>query len=780
MFCFLIYSSAWFYSFWARCFLFRKGEADAAISVLTQCSLALSRSIQAGSSNDSGSTDALLPYMAESFTLLAKWLQEHSVQGVAPLKNIATLKELANANQLEDVDHAALVSRLMERASQFAPSSAESWLAWGQFQYAGAEKGVRLTAEHLQGALPAENAARLIESVDELAGGIERTLSNDAALKKKPAVLKRLLAEVRTRKSASVDGFNGALKSFFRYLNIQKPESSGHRRNTVDVTLRVLRILSRNLEEADPPLKDIWAAEIERTPSSSWTSITPQLLSMLQHGQPWFKTLICQLLGRLASDRPHLLVFPLAIGAAGLAWSWSNDSSNPPEEKEEADDDPVDAEASELQKFYQDMLDQVTHKVPEMVKDVQLLLKELRRIVLLRDELWVAVLQQVHPQMEQLITKLQGQGQRLNKKPGLSESARKQLLHQNFSIHFQPILQVLEAVTSITEGPPETPHETWFHQRYSKIISDGMEQLRNFASNSEERFNPQELWAPFKNMFQQLQHVNYRRSVLKLEDMSPSLHQLKGTRIPLPGVDGDKKEAALFINSIENHVIVLPTKTKPKKFIFSGSDGKRYAYLFKGMEDLHLDQRIMQILSLANVLLEDSSKCRYKARHYGVIPLGPRSGLIQWVEGVTPLFALYKRWLQRQAANAAQGKGDNAAATVPRPSELFYNKLSPLLEADGLSADPRQRSQWPIETLRRVLNELMDETPKDLVARELWLGSVNAEQWWNCTLRFGRSCAVMSIIGYVIGLGDRHLDNVLVDLRCGEVNNLLSRRFLGR
>lgn len=161
------------------------------------------------------------------------------------------------------------------------------------------------------------------------------------------------------------------------------------------------------------------------------------------------------------------------------------------------------------------------------------------------------------------------------------------------------------------------------------------------------------------------------------------------------------------------------------------------------MEDLHLDQRIMQVLSLTNVLLSES-KNRYRARHYGVIPLGPRSGLIQWVEGVTPLFALYKRWLQRQAANTTQAKGDkgkrkhnfmlyhvgfriklkflsifldNTITAVPRPSELFYNKLTPLLEAEGLSADPRQRNQWPIDILRRVQTELMDETPKDLVAR---------------------------------------------------------------
>ena len=39
----------------------------------------------------------------------------------------------------------------------------------------------------------------------------------------------------------------------------------------------------------------------------------------------------------------------------------------------------------------------------------------------------------------------------------------------------------------------------------------------------------------------------------------------------------------------------------------------------------------------------------YRARHYSVTPLGPRSGLIQWVEGATPLFGLYKKWQQREA-----------------------------------------------------------------------------------------------------------------------------------
>lgn len=100
-----------------------------------------------------------------------------------------------------------------------------------------------------------------------------------------------------------------------------------------------------------------------------------------------------------------------------------------------------------------------------------------------------------------------------------------------------------------------------------------------------------------------------------------------------------------------------------------GSDGGRYTFLFKGMEDLHLDERIMQLLSICNGLLArgGGGSCP-RARHYAVTPLGSRSGLIQWLDGVTPLFALYKRWQQREAAPAL------------RPSELFYGKLAPLLK----------------------------------------------------------------------------------------------------
>ena len=101
--------------------------------------------------------------------------------------------------------------------------------------------------------------------------------------------------------------------------------------------------------------------------------------------------------------------------------------------------------------------------------------------------------------------------------------------------------------------------------------------------------------------------------------------------------------------SFDNTLTILPTKTKPKRIGVYASDGRRYTYLFKGLEDLHLDERIMQFLDIANTLMRAKRTTDdYSARHYSVVPLGPRSGLIQWVEGANTLFSFYKRWQQRQ------------------------------------------------------------------------------------------------------------------------------------
>lgn len=90
----------------------------------------------------------------------------------------------------------------------------------------------------------------------------------------------------------------------------------------------------------------------------------------------------------------------------------------------------------------------------------------------------------------------------------------------------------------------------------------------------------------------------------------------------------------------------------------------------------------MQALQICNLMLARSSKRswpEYRARHYAVTPLGPRSGLIQWVGGATPLFFIYRKWQQRQAQILhSLEKKNGAASAVPeveRPTDMYQKQL---------------------------------------------------------------------------------------------------------
>lgn len=52
------------------------------------------------------------------------------------------------------------------------------------------------------------------------------------------------------------------------------------------------------------------------------------------------------------------------------------------------------------------------------------------------------------------------------------------------------------------------------------------------------------------------------------------------TEMALPGEVSASD--TVTIQSVGNSITILPTKTKPKKLFFLGSDGHNYPYLFKG------------------------------------------------------------------------------------------------------------------------------------------------------------------------------------------------------
>lgn len=172
-------------------------------------------------------------------------------------------------------------------------------------------------------------------------------------------------------------------------------------------------------------------------------------------------------------------------------------------------------------------------------------------------------------------------------------------LHLKFSTFYKyfQVVFVLEQLHSITSVPPQTPHETWFQEKFGNPIKVALEKLKNPADPRK----PMDSWHSFKAVHAKLQKVTFldqlllflnimflmtykyigitflkqKRacSSLKMETISPILANMKDTAITMPGVVSSSPGQMITITSIDNSIIVLPTKTKPKKLVFHGSDG---------------------------------------------------------------------------------------------------------------------------------------------------------------------------------------------------------------
>ena len=102
---------------------------------------------------------------------------------------------------------------------------------------------------------------------------------------------------------------------------------------------------------------------------------------------------------------------------------------------------------------------------------------------------------------------------------------------------------------------------------------------------------------------------------LLLVNLSPNLSKFDFTNssppVSLPGFSRH-----VTVSSVQSIVTCLPTKSKPKKITFRGSDGNLYEYLIKGNENLNIDSGIMQLLNITR----EFTGCA--TRSYSVTPIG--------------------------------------------------------------------------------------------------------------------------------------------------------------
>ncbi|BBN09596.1 serine/threonine-protein kinase SMG1 [Marchantia polymorpha subsp. ruderalis] len=573
--------------------------------------------------------------------------------------------------------------------------------------------------------------------------------------------------------------FEHAARGFLQYLsmsNKEKPSGLCSKKGWSDrlklkradgvlsASLFVLRILLNYGVE----LEETLVQGLASVPPSPWQALTAQLFARLSsHPETKVRKQLEALLMSLANVSPWAIVYPTLVDL--------NACEGQPSE--------------ELHR----LLSCLVNLHPKLVKDVQVMIGELGAITVLWDEQWLSTLQDLHADVMRRIATLKEEAARVAENPTLSHAEKARINAAKYSAMMAPVAVALERRLASTSRPPETPHEVWFQEQFGAQLKTA---ILSFKSPPAGSASLGDAWRVLDTIAASFGNHQKKSSTL-LSDISPRLAALRSSDAPMPGLEvrtsgfesgpsdnlpgglGSTNPAVshsgmVTITAFDEQVAILATKTKPKKLSMLGSDGERYTYLLKGREDLRLDARIMQLLHAVNGMLQAHSPTRRRGlsvRYYSVTPISGRAGLIQWVNNLTSMYGVFKSWqLRVQAAQLASSGALNTPnpPAVPRPSDLFYGKIIPALKEKGLRKVISRRD-WPQEVKRKVLLELMKETPRQLLHRELWCASAGLRSFSSKQEKFSGSVAVMSMVGYILGLGDRHLDNILVDFCTGDV-----------
>ncbi|KAM4694360.1 serine/threonine-protein kinase ATR [Discoglossus pictus] len=244
----------------------------------------------------------------------------------------------------------------------------------------------------------------------------------------------------------------------------------------------------------------------------------------------------------------------------------------------------------------------------------------------------------------------------------------------------------------------------------------------------------------FKPLKKLVEEPTFSEILIPLQSvMIPTLPSTSGTHAdhdPFPG-------HWAYIAGFDDIVEILPSLQKPKKISMKGSDGKSYIMMCKPKDDLRKDCRLMEFNSLINKCLRKDAESRRRELHirtYAVIPLNDECGIIEWVNNTAGLRNILIKMYKEKGIY--MGGKELRHCMLPKTAPL-QEKLKIYKEA-LLARHPPVFHEWFLRTFP-------DPT-----------------SWYNSRSAYCRSTAVMSMVGYILGLGDRHGENILFDSFTGE------------
>ena len=175
-----------------------------------------------------------------------------------------------------------------------------------------------------------------------------------------------------------------------------------------------------------------------------------------------------------------------------------------------------------------------------------------------------------------------------------------------------------------------------------------------------------------------------------------------------------------------------------------------------------------QVFTLCNIILNrdrETRKRKLNVKDYRVIPLASQAGVLEFVTNTSPLRDIVNRL---------------------HPLYVFRSTRQPTLLTSRCRYHPKDRDgQKMTNELRKHRDDNKNNPAIQTMQMELYQRLIKefhpvmrhyfTEQrktpmsWFRMRLKYSRSVATTSIVGHILGLGDRHTSNILLDNQTGEV-----------
>jgi FKBP12-rapamycin complex-associated protein len=302
------------------------------------------------------------------------------------------------------------------------------------------------------------------------------------------------------------------------------------------------------------------------------------------------------------------------------------------------------------------------------------------------------------------------------------------------------MLELLGRINELAYKAPASFYESAFLRAHAEELR-AAEALWHIFRHNRDEASLNALWHHFTTVFYGCRPLVREMHACELEDASPYLAKLPQSEICVPGQPGVR------IAGLRGQLDIIDSKQRPRKVAMVGADGRTYTFLLKAHEDTRLDERVMQLFSVINTFVAASQiplRDRLLITTYKVVPITGEVGLIGWVNDCGTLFEMIR-------AHRAKHKVE-LECEYQRVLQTFPNY-------DAL----------PLREKLRAFEFGLKQTDGMEVRALLLARAVDSAHWLERRTNFTASLAMTSMAGYLLGLGDRHMMNIMMDTRSGKL-----------